>query len=54
MPDSETLCGLPAALLLMLALADRAPVAVGLNDTLTEQLPFGNRVALLQVFVVTK
>lgn len=53
-PDNETLCGLPAALLLMATLADLVPVAVGLNDMLNEQLPFGTRVALLQVFVATK
>lgn len=28
-PESETLCGLPAALLLIVALAARVPVAVG-------------------------
>ena len=53
-PDNETLCGLPAALLLMLTLADLVPVAVGLNDRLNEQMPFGTSVALLQVFVANK
>ena len=53
-PDNETLCGLPAALLLILTLADLVPVVVGLNDRLNEQLPFGTSVALLQVFVAMK
>ena len=53
-PDRETLCGLPAALLLMLTLADLAPVAVGLKDRLNEQLLFGASVALLHVFVATE
>ena len=37
-PDSATLCGLPAALSVMLKAADRAPPAVGLNVTLIVQL----------------
>lgn len=53
-PDNETLCGLPKALLLMLAPAVLVPVAVGLKARLNEQLPFGANVALLQVLVTTK
>ena len=49
-PASPTLCGLPRALLLMEALAVRVPIAVGLNDTLKLQVPFGISVALLQLF----
>lgn len=41
-------------MLLMLTLADLVLVAVGLNDRLNEQLPFGTSVTLLQVFVATK
>lgn len=36
-PDNETLCGLPLALSVMLTLAVRLPVAVGLKMTLMEQ-----------------
>ena len=49
-PDNETVDGLPAALLGMLTLAVRVPVAVGLNDTLKLQVPLGLSVALLQLF----
>ena len=53
-PDNETLCGLPAALLPTLALAVRVPVAVGWNDTLNAQVALGINVALLQVLVTTR
>jgi hypothetical protein len=36
-PASETLCGLPLALSVMVTLAKRLPVAVGLKVTLMEQ-----------------
>ena len=49
-PINETLDGLPAALLGMLTLAVRIPIAVGLNDTLKLQVPLGLSVALLQLF----
>jgi len=38
-PVSETLCGLPGALSVMLTLAARFPVAVGVNVTLIAQSP---------------
>lgn len=53
-PDNETLCGLPVALLPMLALAVRVPVAVGRNDKLNVQVELGVNAALLQVLVTTK
>ena len=37
-PDSETCCGLPAALSVTFKVALRAPVVVGLKVTLTVQL----------------
>lgn len=53
-PASETLCGLPVALLPMLALAVRVPVAVGWNDTLNVQIALGINVALLHVLVTIR
>lgn len=38
LPPSGTVCGLPAALSAMLSVAERVPVAVGLNVTLTGAL----------------
>ena len=38
-PDSEMLCGLPAALSVIVTAPVRDPVTVGLNVTLTEQFP---------------
>jgi hypothetical protein len=37
-PDNETVCGLPAALSVMLSVAARVPTAVGVNVTLMVQL----------------
>lgn len=53
-PVRETLCGLPEALLLMLAVAALVPTAVGVNVTLNAQVAFGTNVALLHVFVATR
>jgi len=55
-PVRDTLCGLPVALSVMLTLAVRLPVAVGLKVTLIVQFAPAARVALLagQVFVSAK
>ena len=53
-PDNETLCGLPVALLLMLTPAVLVPVAFGVNVTPKVHVAFGANVALLQVFVATR
>ncbi len=37
-PDKETLCGLPAALLMIASAPARVPMAVGVNVTLMLQL----------------
>src|SRR5579863_4918975 len=50
-PLSVKVCGLPAALSVMVTAADRAPVAVGLNVTLIAQLPLLAATELPQVFV---
>jgi len=44
-PVRLTLCGLPVALSVILTLAERAPVAVGLNVTLIVQFAFAARLA---------
>ena len=53
MPISATVCGLPAALSVMLNVALRLPAAVGVNVTMTWQLSFGARVGP-QVWVSRK
>ena len=53
MPVRETVCGLPAALSVMLRDAERVPAAVGLNVTLTVQLLPAARLAR-QVWVWEK
>ena len=44
-PVSETVCGLLLALSLTFIVADRAPVADGVNVTLIEQCPFAGTLA---------
>ena len=55
-PVSETECGLPGALSVIVTEAVRLPVADGVNVTLMEQLAFTPSVALLagHVFVCAK
>lgn len=53
-PDSGPVCGLPAALSVMLQLAERSPEAVGLNATLNAQVPAGMITAPVQVLPETE
>ncbi len=53
MPLSDTVCGLPAALSLMLSVAVRSPTAPGLKVTVIVQLAPASRVAG-QLFVWVK
>ncbi len=55
-PVSETVCGLPDALSMIVTEAERLPVADGVNVTLMEQFAFTASVALLagHVFVCAK
>ncbi len=46
-PDSGTVCGLPAALSVTLTEAERAPTAEGVKVTLIVQVAFGASVPLL-------
>ena len=45
LPFTETVCGLPAALSVVVSVAGRRPVAVGVNVTLMVQVNPGPRVA---------